>query len=70
MAQKQKIDMRYNDVKEAIKKISNTIRNTALTDEAIAVLVSNESKKISKTQVLEVLKQLPRLEKIYLKPQA
>lgn len=64
-----KIDLRFNDVKEAIIEVSDTLKNCPLNDEALAVLVASSSKgKISKSQVQLVLKGLNDLQKHYLRP--
>lgn len=63
----QKIDLRFNDTKEAIKEIGNALKNTKLTDEAIAVLIVNMGNGINKTQVRAVLERARKLEKTYVK---
>ena len=68
MKYRKKIDLRFNDVKEAIIEIKNTLQNCPLTNDALAVLIANSSKGgISKTQALAVLDNMAKLEKHYLK---
>jgi hypothetical protein len=62
-----KVDLRYNDVKEAVVEISRAMQNVPLKDVAIAALVVEAGKGINKTQVLAVLKRLRELEKMYIK---
>lgn len=63
-----KIDLRFNDIREAVIEISKTLRDCPLTNDAVAVLIANSSKGgISKTQAIAVLENMSKLEKHYLK---
>jgi uncharacterized protein HemY len=63
---KKKIDLRFNDYREAIVEVGNALNNCPLTDRALALLIADSSK-ITITQALAVLKILPELSKRYLK---
>jgi hypothetical protein len=65
--QNKKVDLRFNDVKEAVVEISRAMQNVPLNDQAIAALVVEAGKGINKTQVIAVLNRLRNLEKMYLK---
>jgi hypothetical protein len=62
-----KVDLRFNEIKEAVIEISQAMKNVPLKDEAIAALVVEAGKGINKTQVLSVLQRLRKLEEIYIK---
>jgi hypothetical protein len=53
-----KVDLRFNEIKEAVIEISQAMKNVPLKDEAIAALV---------VEVLSVLQRLRKLEEIYIK---
>lgn len=65
-APKKKIDLRFNDYREAIVEIGNAIEECPLTNRALAVLLADISG-VSMTQALTVLEALPQLKKRYLK---
>jgi hypothetical protein len=66
--EQKKVDLRFNNVKEAILEIRDTLHRCPLNNEALAVLISNASKGgISKTQVLAVIDHMSKLERHYLK---
>lgn len=62
-----KVDMRFNDTREAIIEISRSLKQLKLKDEAIAILVAGSGSGITKTQVLVVLSRLKELENMYIK---
>lgn len=63
---KKKIDLRFNDHKEAIVEMAKVIENCPLTDRALALLIADCSG-VTMTQALAVLDALPRLKTKYLK---
>ena len=68
--QKDRIDLRSNEWREAIVKISNAVNETQLTNRALALLIIDSlpsSTKLGLRQVVEVLKAIPRLKANYLK---
>jgi hypothetical protein len=64
-----KIDLRYNNIVDAVTEISLCMKKMPLTDEAVAVLVVAAGSGINKTQVLNVLRRLRELENKYVKPE-
>lgn len=69
MKAKTKVDMRFNAVRESIQEISKSMQVCPLNNEAVAILVANATKGVTKTQVKAVLTELQKLEKTYLKPE-
>jgi len=63
---KKKIDLRFNDHKEAIVEMANAIKDCKLTNRALAILVA-DSCKVTMGQALEVLETLPKLVSRYTK---
>lgn len=66
MISKKKIDLRFNDHKEAIVEMANSIKDCPLSDRALALLIA-DSCPVTLTQALAVIKALPDLSKKYLK---
>lgn len=64
---KASIDLRFNEIRDAIKDISKAFNNSSLSTRAIAVLICDSNKDLKITQVEGVLRELPRLERKYLK---
>ncbi len=67
---KDRIDLRSNEWREAIVKISNAVNETQLTNRALALFIVDSlpsSAKLGLRQVVEVLKTIPFLKKKYLK---
>lgn len=62
-----KMDLRFTDTKEAIQKLGNALRESPLTDNAIAALIVEMGKGITKTQVKLVLERARNLESRYIK---
>lgn len=62
-----KMDLRFNEIKDAITEISHAVNNIALNDEAIAALVVAFGRGINKPQVMTVLERLRALESKYVK---
>lgn len=67
MPKKTKIDLRLNEIRDAIKEIAEAHDNFPLTDRAIAVLICDANKSLKISQVEAVFKELPRLRDKYLK---
>ena len=67
---KDRIDLRSNEWREAIVKISNAVNETQLTNRALALLIADSlpsSAKLGLRQVIEVLRAIPGLKAKYLK---
>lgn len=62
-----KIDLRFTEIRDAIKDISEAFNTSPLSTRAIAVLICDANKDLKISQVEGVLNELPRLEKKYLK---
>lgn len=65
---KKKIDLRFNDYREAIVEIGNALENCSLNNRAMALLIS-DSCRVTMTQAMEVLEVLPKLKNRYIKKQ-
>ena len=63
---KKKIDLRFNDYREAIVEMGNAIDKCELSNRAMAILIA-DSCSVTMGQALEVLEALPRLRKRYVK---
>lgn len=63
---KKKIDLRFNDHKEAIIEMANAVENCSLSNRALALLIA-DSCRVTMTQAMEVIEALPRLSTRYLK---
>ena len=63
---KKKIDLRFNDHKEAIIEMANAIEKCPLTNRALALLIA-DSCKVTMSQAISVIEVLPKLSKRYLK---
>ena len=63
---KKKIDLRFNDHKEAIIEMANAIEDCPLTNRALALMIF-DSCKVTMTQAMEILNVLPELSRKYLK---
>ena len=61
-----KIDLRFNDHKEAIIEKANAVEKCPLTNRALALLIA-DSCQVTMTQALAVIDALPKLSKRYLK---
>lgn len=66
MATKKKIDLRFNDHKEAIIEMANAVEKCTLSNRALALLIADSSK-VNITQALSVLDALPKLASKYIK---
>jgi len=62
-----KVDLRFNDIKEAIISIGEAYKNCKLTNRAVAILICDSNKSLKITQVEAVLKELPKLQDRYIK---
>lgn len=63
---KKKIDLRFNDHKEAIIEMANAVDKCPLSNRALALLIA-DSCKVNITQALSVLDVLPKLASKYIK---
>ena len=64
-----KIDLRFNEIRDAIKDISEAFNKTSLSNRAIAILICDANKSLKISQVEGVLDEIPRLREKYLKEQ-
>lgn len=63
---KKKIDLRFNDHKEAIIEMANAIKECPLSNRALALMIADSSP-VTLTQALAVLNTLPDLADKYVK---
>ncbi len=69
MANKKKLDLRFNQVKENIKVMCKGLRSLedcGLTEDLLVLMLVDQTS-LNKTQCREVIDALPRLETAYLK---
>jgi hypothetical protein len=62
-----KIDLRKTEWREAIIKIADAVKSTALTNRALALLIVDATTGLSLGQVTKVLEAIPTLKARYLK---
>jgi hypothetical protein len=61
------MDLRETDWREAIVEVANAIKNSPLTDRALALLIVDATAGVSFTQIMSVLRAIPLLPEKYLK---
>jgi hypothetical protein len=62
-----RVDLRFNEIRDAVVELSNALKDCPLNDEALAILISSSyGCKANKTQALSVIQHMKKLQKTYL----